>query len=77
MSKILKTLILAAAALAVTPVSAKRDDPDTQLAKMLAGREAGKPVNCIFLSSGTSSTIIEGRAIVYRSGSRLYVNVPR
>jgi hypothetical protein len=76
MSKILTSLILAAATLAV-PAAASRDDPDTQLAKMLAGREAGKPVNCISLSNGTSSTIIEGRAIVYRSGPKLYVNVPR
>ena len=38
---------------------------------------AGQPVDCINLNCTNSSTVIDGRAIVYRVGSRLYVNVPR
>ncbi|HVF93819.1 MAG TPA: hypothetical protein VM900_05860 [Sphingomonas sp.] len=71
-------ILLAAAALVATPaVAADRDDPDTQLAKALAGRVAGTPTNCISLSGANSSQIIDGKAIIYRSGSTLYVNEPR
>ena len=38
---------------------------------------AGEPVNCISLNSVTSSTVIEGKAIVYQIGTKLYVNEPR
>lgn len=49
---------------------------EEQLAKMLEGRKAGKPVNCIPLSRATSTTVIDKTAIVYRVGSTLYVNRP-
>lgn len=76
MSKILKTVI-AAAAIIAAPASAlagKRDTPEQELAKMLEGRVQGKPVNCIPLSNTRESTIIDGKAIVYRVGGKLYVN---
>lgn len=76
MCKIMKA-VLAGAALLVAPAVAARDNPDVQLQKLLAGRVAGEPVNCIDIGRATSSTIIDGKAIVYRIGSRLYVNVPR
>jgi len=47
------------------------------LAKAIAGRVAGTPINCISLASTNSSQIIEGKAIIYRSGGKLYVNEPR
>jgi len=76
------TKILTAAAsflaLCVAPAqAAHRNSPDAQLAKLIGDREPGKPTDCISLSSISSSQIIEGRAIVYRVGSRLYVNEPR
>jgi hypothetical protein len=73
----LKLMLLAAVTLASPAIAARRDAPDVQLQKMLAGRVAGKPVNCISLSGSNSSQIIDGKAIVYRVGSRLYVNEPR
>lgn len=77
MPKLIPSLILGAA-LAVAPASAiARDTPDAQLAKLLDGRVAGKPTDCISLNTARSSRIIEGKAIVYEVGSRLYVNVPR
>jgi hypothetical protein len=48
-----------------------------ELSKVIAGRVAGKPVNCISLTGSQSTQIIDGKAIVYRSGAHLYVNVPR
>jgi hypothetical protein len=79
MNQIFATLLAGAALLAAPVASAKRDGdtPDAQLAKVLEGRVAGKPVDCISLSMTTSSQVVEGKAIVYRSGSTLYVNEPR
>jgi hypothetical protein len=73
----LKTLFIAAVVLSTTVGAAHRDTPDMQMQKALAGRVAGKPVNCINLSGTDSSQIIAGKAIIYRDGGRLYVNVPR
>ncbi len=70
-------MFLAAVVLATPAVAAHRDTPDVQLQKALEGRVAGKPVNCISLSSTNSSRIIDGKAIIYRVGGRLYVNEPR
>ena len=73
----LRTLLLSAALVAAPALAAPRDDPDTQLRKALAGRVAGPPTDCISLTGTNSSQIIAGKAIIYRSGSRLYVNEPR
>ena len=73
----IRTLLLAAIVVATPALAASRDTPDVQLAKLLAGRVAGTPVNCITLSGSQSSQVIPGKAIVYRTGARLYVNTPR
>lgn len=70
---------LAAASLALLALpGAANADPkgEAELAKMLDGRVAGKPVTCL-PTRLTRSTVIDGTAIVYRSGSTLYVNRPR
>ena len=76
MTSLVKTLLLGASLIAVPAVAAPRDTPEVQLQKLLAGRTPGKPVDCIPLSSN-SSQIIEGKAIVYQVGGKLYVNEPR
>ncbi len=73
----IRTLFIAAIMVASPAFAAKRDTPDIQMTKLLAGRVAGKPVNCISLTGSQSSQIIDGKAIVYRVGGRLYVNTPR
>ena len=78
----IRTLLLAAVVIATPVVTAPasavaRDTPEVQLNKLLAGRVAGKPTNCIPLNNTQSSTIIDRTAVVYRVGGRLYVNVPR
>lgn len=76
MKKIL--LSLAAAAVLAAPAAASpRLHGEAQLAKLLEGRTPGKPVDCIDLSRVYSSQIVDGTAIVYDSGSTLYVNRPR
>lgn len=49
---------------------------EERLAKILDGREAGKPVDCIPLTSTRSSQIIDKTAIVYDAGRTIYVNRP-
>lgn len=70
--------LLAAAVVLAAPVgAAARDTADTKFEKAVAGRVAGAPVRCISLGGITSSQIIDGKAIIYRVGSKVYVNQPR
>ncbi len=70
--------ILSAAILAAAPAAAKeKPTGEEKLAKMLEGRVAGQPQDCITLSSATSSQIVDKTAIVYRIGGTLWVNRPR
>lgn len=57
--------------------NAPRKTPEEKLAKLLDGRVAGEPQDCIYLPSVRGSRIIDKTAIVYESGSTLYVNRPR
>ncbi len=74
--------LLAAAALLATGASAARREPanargEAELAKLLAGRVAGKPVNCISSFDYSNTRVIDGTAIVYSRTNRiLYVNRP-
>ena len=52
-------------------------DPEARLAKVLEGRVAGEPVDCIQLSRVNSTQVIDRTAIIYDAGSTLYVNRPR
>lgn len=70
----LALLALPGAALAGDKINPKGE---AKLAKMLEGRVAGKPVKCLNTTVLRESTVIDGTAIVYRSGSTLYVNRPR
>ncbi len=73
------TATLTAAALIAAPSATAREKlaPEAQLEKLLEGRVAGKPQNCIPLSATNGSQIIDKTAIVYRAGSTLWVNRPR
>lgn len=70
----LAMLALPGAAMASDQVYPKGE---AKLAKMLEGRVAGKPVKCLSTTSMRDSTVIDKTAIVYRSGSTLYVNRPQ
>jgi hypothetical protein len=50
---------------------------EEQLADMLKGRVAGKPVDCIDMPMVSSSTVIDKTAIVYQAGGTYYVQRPR
>jgi hypothetical protein len=53
-----------------------RPTPQQQLDKLLAGRTAGKPVECISLLDSHDTEVIDRTAIVYGRGRTIYVNVP-
>jgi hypothetical protein len=67
--------VLLAASLVAAPAAAARRTPEEQLAKLLEGRTAGKPVSCINLGRSSSDSMkIPGLAMAYRQGSTWYVN---
>lgn len=73
-------IVLAASALVAggSVLSAKpKLTPQQRLEKLLEGRVAGKPTTCISTSDTRDMEIIDGVALVYRSGSTLYVNRPK
>lgn len=50
---------------------------EQELAKLIDGREAGPPVDCISLSDTHDMVVLDKTAIVYRTGSVVYVNRPQ
>jgi hypothetical protein len=76
----MRTLIYAAviAGLVGTPIaslSAAKLTPQDKLAKLTAGRVAGKPVDCINLGiSNNESQKIPGIGMAYRQGTTWYVS---
>lgn len=80
----MKMILTSACLLAIAvagPVLAKESDAapskgQAKLEKMLEGRVAGEPQSCIRVLPSTDVTVIDGTAIVYRTGRTLYVNVP-
>jgi len=72
--------ILAAAtvmSLSVAADAKPRVSGEEKLARLLEGRVAGEPTDCIYLPRVRSSRIITDTAIVYDAGSVIYVNRPR
>ncbi|MBA4751060.1 MAG: hypothetical protein H2055_02360 [Sphingopyxis sp.] len=71
--------LVAAAAIAASPAASAREKlaPEDRLAKLLEGRVAGEPQDCISLSTARSSQIIDKTAIVYKVGSTYWVNRPK
>ena len=78
----MRALAIALAATALVAggaaVSAKpKLTPEQRLEKLLEGRTAGKPTSCISQSDTRDMEVLDGVALVYRSGTTLYVNKPR
>lgn len=72
------SILAGLAALASVPAFAHpARTPEAQLADEVRGRVAGALVDCIDPHDVTSTEIIDGTAILYRVGGRLYVNRPR
>jgi hypothetical protein len=69
--------MLSAILVAVPAAAAEKLAPEAQLSRAVEGRLAGAAVDCINLRPSGSHQIVEDSAIVYRTGSTLYVNRPR
>ena len=73
-------LLIGSILLAAAPAQAERAPRATgeeKLARVLEGRVAGEPVDCVNMRQIRSTRIIDGTAIVYEaSGGKLYVNRP-
>ena len=77
MRKLALALATGAALLAGTAVEAKpKLTGEQQLAKILDGRVAGEPVDCISLTNSRDQQVIDKTAIVYGNGGTIYVNRP-
>lgn len=74
------TTILAGAALALAgPTAASAgnaEENEAKLARMLEGRTAGEPVDCISALRSNRIEVIEHVGIVYDAGSTIYVARP-
>jgi hypothetical protein len=71
--------IMSSAALGVIVLAASADarprlTGEQELARLLEGREAGRPVSCLTLSDSRDQQVIDKTAIVYGSGRTIYVN---
>ena len=79
MRKTIAAVLAAATVLSLSVAAEARPKiaPEAKLAKLLDGRVAGEPRDCIFLPSIRSSRIIDKTAIVYDAGRTLWVNRPR
>jgi hypothetical protein len=67
-------LALAGALTCSAAVAADHRSGEGELARLLAGRQAGTPVTCISSPDIDRVQVIDGTAIVYGDGSRLFVN---
>ena len=79
MRKTVAAVLTAATLLSLSVVADARPRiaPEEKLAKLLDGRVAGEPQDCIYLPSIHGSRIIDRTAIVYDAGRTLWVNRPR
>ena len=75
-SHVVASITLLAAATGAPAADRRADRGEAGLTKMLANRVAGKPVSCLYLRDIRSTQILDGTAIVYDSGGKLYVNRP-
>jgi hypothetical protein len=57
-------------------VAGERLSGDAKLAKLLEGRVAGQPRNCINTRVNMDSQVIDKTAVVYGRGRTIWVNVP-
>lgn len=77
MRKIAIALAAASALLSGPALDAKtRLTPEQELAKLLDGREPGKPQHCISQYHTRDMRVIDGTAIVFGWGNTIWVNVP-
>lgn len=72
-----RTIAAVAGLIAAPLLTAAAPDREAEVAKIVAGRTAGTPVDCVNLRDIRSTEIVTGTAIIYRMhGGTVYVNRP-
>ncbi|MBA4161663.1 MAG: hypothetical protein C0515_06230 [Novosphingobium sp.] len=78
MRKLAIAVTAAAALLAGPALQAKpKLTPQQELAKLLEGREPGKPTNCLSSTDTRQMRVLDKTALVFGWGNTIWVNVPR
>jgi hypothetical protein len=81
MNPVIRAIGLAGATLALVSAPAaiakQRETGEEKLAKLLEGRVAGEPENCISEWQSRNMRVIDGTALVYGRGDTIYVNRTR
>lgn len=78
MSRKIIAFLIGAVATATAPAQAgQRLTPEAELARALEGRVAGEPVDCVNLRLVRNSQVIDRTALLFDTGSIIYVNRPR
>jgi hypothetical protein len=75
-SKAIPAALAVAALAAAIPASAARETGEARLAKILDGRVAGQPVDCLSTQQRRSLEVVDGTALVFKDGDTYYVNRP-
>lgn len=75
-ARLMLAAMVGGAMLASPALAREHGTGEEQLATLLKGRVAGKPVDCISLPLTSNTTIIDKTAIVYQSAGTYYVNRP-
>jgi len=66
--------VLSVLAVAGAADARPRETGEAQLAKLLQGRVAGEPTDCIRTLPSSNMTVIDGTALVFGHGRVIYVN---
>lgn len=69
--------LLVASSIAPAQYEARSSKEAQKLARALAGRMPGKPVDCISNYRGSDMQIIDDQTILFREGGTVYVQKPR
>lgn len=79
----MRLLIFAAVGIGLTACATAMSQPEQRSAKaqatydkLLAGKTAGRPTNCLPLQRSNDMTVIDDDTILYRDGRTTYVNKP-
>jgi hypothetical protein len=75
-SKLIPATLALAALAAAIPAAAARESGEAKLQKILDGRVAGEPVDCLGTFQRRNLEVVDGTALVFKDGDTYYVNRP-
>jgi hypothetical protein len=76
LGKLIPAAVAAATLCAAIPADASYDKGEAKLAKILEGRVAGEPVDCLDTFRRRNLEVVDRTALVFKDGDTYYVNRP-